>query len=249
MAKPTLHFQRFEFKYFLPRSHARPLVSALRPHMIWDPYGTNGQGWYRVNSLYYDTPGFDCFWDKEAGVADRKKLRLRYYGDTLSPDTEIYAELKRKQNELVIKDRVNLRLGDAGGPRLQKKFLDMHKANRDNEFMQEIAWFTRRNSLRPKIFISYIRYALLSKRNREFRVTVDENIESREQFDFISPPGHAAKIYQDGVVVEVKFNNVLPGWFHPILQKFNLQRLAYSKYGNSIRHLIPVFDDNNYKLV
>ena len=91
MTKPTLHFQRFEFKYFLPRHLAKQLVAALLPHMEWDPYIKQSQGFYRVNSLYFDSPDYACFWDKEAGVADRKKLRLRYYGESLTPETPVFA--------------------------------------------------------------------------------------------------------------------------------------------------------------
>lgn len=249
MAKPTLHFQRFEFKYFLPRSQARPLIAELRPYMIWDPLAASTDGAYRVNSLYFDTPDFDCFWDKEAGVSDRKKLRLRYYGDSLLPESELYVEIKRKKDVLVIKDRVNIRVHEAKGSRLQRKLQELHKANPSAEFNGEVSWFLRRNSLRPKLFISYVRTALLAKRNKEFRVTLDQDIVARQQFALDHNPRRLAGIYPGGVVLEVKYQNVLPAWFHRILQKFELERLAFSKYGNSVRHLIGAFDDNNYKPV
>lgn len=247
MAKPTLHFQRFEFKYFLPRSSARPLIAELRPHMSRDTFAQTPDGSYRVNSLYFDTPDFDCYWDKEAGVADRKKLRLRYYGETLHPESDVFVEIKRKQNELVIKDRLSVRANETAPTVLQRRLQALHQTQPANEFNHELSWFMRRNSLRPKLFISYIRTALLAKRNKEFRVTVDHDIIAREQFALDHHPHRAANIYPGGVVLEVKYQNILPAWFHRILQKFELERLAFSKYGNSVRHLIPAFDDNNYK--
>ena len=220
-------------------------MAALRPHTIRDPFAARPDGSYRVNSLYFDTPDFDCFWDKEAGVADRKKLRLRYYGERLGPDDPVFVEIKRKHYELVVKDRLSIKPADAG--RLSRKFQALRQSGENAEFASEVAWFMSRNSLRPKLFISYRRTALLSKRNKEFRVTIDEDIVAGEQFSLDRSPRRRAKIYPGGVVVEVKYENILPSWFHRILQKFELERLAFSKYGNSVRHLVPAFDDNNYK--
>ena len=247
--KPTLHFQRFEFKYFLPKHRVPQLVAALRQHMIWDPfYDASKKGTYHVNSLYFDTPGYDCFWDKEAGVADRKKLRLRYYGDLENGDSPVYVEIKRKKDALILKDRVGVRASETAGPALQAKLARLRagKANPNAEFTEELAWFLRRNSLRPKLFISYDRTALEAKRNREFRVSIDQNIQAREQFGLVPGKKSMAKIYPHGVVFEIKYQNILPAWFQRVLQKFELQRLAFSKYANAIRHVIPEFDDNNY---
>lgn len=246
--KPTLHFQRFEFKYFLPQFQVPQLVSALLPYMIWDPfYGSSRRGAYRVNSLYFDTPGYDCFWDKEGGVADRKKLRLRYYGGLSGKDSPMFVEIKRKKDALVLKDRIDIAASDARGGALQAKLRELRRANPTAGFTEDLAWFMRRNSLRPKLFISYDRTALEAKRNKEFRVTIDQNIEAHEQFVFGESNKAAKKIYPHGVVFEVKYQNVLPAWFHRLLQKFELQRLAFSKYGNAVRHVIPEFDDNNYQ--
>jgi hypothetical protein len=247
VAKPTLHFQRFEFKYFLPRHQARPLIAALRPYTVRDPFAASPDGSYRVNSLYFDTPDYDTFWDKEAGLADRKKLRLRYYGERLGPEVPVFVEIKRKHFELVIKDRVSVKPDEVRGVRLQREFRELAKNGSNADFAGELSWFMNRNSLRPKIFIAYKRTALLSRRNKEFRVTIDEDIIAREQFSLDRTASRKADIYRGGVVVEVKYENVLPAWFHRILQKFELQRLAFSKYGNSVRHLIPALDDNNYK--
>src|SRR3989344_1768712 len=248
MTKPTLHFQRFEFKYFLPRHLAKQLVAALLPHMEWDPYIKQSQGFYRVNSLYFDSPDYACFWDKEAGVADRKKLRLRYYGESLTPETPVFAEIKRKQDALIIKDRVGLLAKDSSGPALHRKLNQLLYEQKNNEFLRELVWFKNRNALRPKLMIAYDRQALLGKRDKSFRVTIDENIRASLATDLTQKPHFERRIYPNGVVFEVKYYNILPAWFHRVLQTFQLQRLAYSKYSNSLRLVIPEFNDNNYQL-
>lgn len=250
MTKPTLHFQRFEFKYFLPRHRVRALLAAVLPHMEWDPFvKASGKGFYKVNSLYWDTANFDCFWDKEAGVADRKKLRLRYYEDSLRPGSALFAEIKRKKDALIIKDRLSIPLAVSHPLRLPKYLASVSAPSAEDEFRRELRWFLSRNALRPKIFVSYARRALLAKRDKEFRITIDENITARRQRGLLESRGGGLgqKIYPQGAVFEVKYHNVLPAWFHRVLQKFELQRLAFSKYANSVRHLIPLFDDNNYQ--
>ncbi|MDP3993645.1 MAG: polyphosphate polymerase domain-containing protein [bacterium] len=248
MAKPTLHFQRFEFKYFLPKHKVKQLIAALLTHMVWDP-NARETGFYRVNSLYFDSPDYGCFWDKEAGVADRKKMRLRYYGDLLASDTPVFAEIKRKKDALIIKDRVGLLAKDCAGIAFEQKIRELSHSEKDNGFLQELMWFIKRNAMRPKVHVTYNRRALFGKRDKRFRVTIDENIESRLQpFFGESKARLPRRIYPHGVVFEVKYHNVLPSWFHRVLQTFELQRLAYSKYGNSVRMILPQFNDNNYQL-
>ena len=227
---------------------AKQVAAALLPHMEWDPYAKASQGLYRVNSLYFDSPDYGCFWDKEAGVADRKKLRLRYYGDELTPETPVFAEIKRKQDALVIKDRVSLSARECQGPALGRRLMDMARVDKNNEFLQELLWFKLRNALRPTVMIRYNRFALVGRRDKDVRATIDEGINTGLQSRLSDKPRLPRKVYPQGVVFEVKYNNILPAWFHRVLQTFELQRLAYSKYCNALRLTIPEFDDNNYQL-
>ena len=243
--KPNLHFQRFEFKYYLPKTKADKLIPALLPHMKWDPYIVSSpHDYYQVNSLYFDTHGYDCFWDKEAGVADRKKLRYRFYNDPDS-DSPIFLEIKRKKDALVIKDRIDLNGFNFHHKQLDRTLSQLRK-NSGNKFLDELIWFKKRNSLTPKLFVRYKRKALLGKLDPKFRITFDYDIQTQLTDNLKPSPHKWKKVYQDGVVLELKYNNILPSWFHKIIQKFDLERLAYSKYCNSLRHVVSSLDDNNY---
>ncbi len=243
--KPNLHFQRFEFKYYLPKSKADKLIPALLPHMNWDPYIIDSpHDYYEVNSLYFDTPGHGCFWDKEAGVRDRKKLRYRFYND-IKEDSPIFLEIKRKKDALVIKDRINLNGFNLDSRQLDRTLMDI-KRSTHNKFLDELIWFKKRNSLVPKLFVRYKRKALLGKLDERFRITFDYDIQTQLTKNLKPTARKWHKVYQDGVVLELKYNNILPAWFHKIIQKFDLERLAYSKYCNSLRQVIPALDDNNY---
>ena len=127
-------------------------------------------------------------------------------------------------------------------------FFKLHRAQPDNDFLKEIIWFKKKNLLKPKLFISYKRKAFVGKLDKGFRVTFDYDIKTQSQDDFASKQNNLKEIYPEGVVLELKYNNVLPFWFQEIIQKYQLQRLAYSKYCNSLRQVRPWLDDNNYSL-
>ena len=215
--------------------------------MEWDPYVLEtGSDYYQVNSLYFDNENFDCFWDKEAGVSQRKKLRFRYYGASLAEGEEIFMEIKRKNNVLGVKDRLLLPAADARNDLLDKKLLEFYKQDPENDFIHELIWFKKRNCLRPKLFITYKRKALVDRRDKRFRVTFDYDIKAQLSDSILGPRNRMVDVYPQGVVLEVKYNNVLPKWFHEIIQKYQLERIAFSKYCNGLRLAKPQIDDNNY---
>jgi len=242
MPTPNLHFQRFEFKYFLPKNKADKIIPALLNHMRWDPYiSASGHDFYIVNSLYFDNHNFSCFWDKEAGVADRKKLRYRYYNQDKD---NLFVEIKRKKDALVIKDRIKLNNSD--NTSISQALYQFRLTHKDHRFSQEVSWFKTKNCLQPKIFLSYKRKALIGRIDPKFRVTFDYDIKATMSNNLSSNPYFYKNIYPKGTVLELKYNNVLPSWFHRIIQKYQLNRIAFSKYCNSVRVLMPQFDDNNY---
>ena len=175
--KPKLHFQCFEFKYYLPKNKADKLIPALLNHMNWDPYiAASDKDYYQVNSLYFDSPAYGCFWDKEARVRDRKKLRYRFYNDLMAA-SQVFLEIKRKRDALVIKDRINLTISGCNNE-LDKNLYHLKKENPDNKFLAELIWFKRRNSMKPKLFVCYKRKALVDKIDPKLRITFDYDIQS-----------------------------------------------------------------------
>ncbi len=247
MAKLKLHFQRFEIKYYLPKSKADKLIPALLNHLNWDQNVIQtGRDYYNVNSLYFDSPDYGCFWDKEAGVKDRKKLRMRYYQPITSDDAQVFVEIKRKKNALVVKDRIKLEAKDCTSRTFDLTLKNLYHNNSEDDFLKELIWFKNRNALRPVIFITYKRKAFVGKKDKQFRVTFDYDIMTSPAKDLNNISTNFRPVYPGGVVLELKFNNILPAWFHRLIQKYQLNQLAYSKYCNSLRKIIPQLDDNNY---
>lgn len=57
----------------------------------------------KVNSLYFDTPQLEYFHQNQAGDAQRKKVRVRWYGEQKNPTT-LQIEIKSREGELIKKD-------------------------------------------------------------------------------------------------------------------------------------------------
>lgn len=248
--KPTLHFQRFEFKYPLPAATAEKIIPALLKHMDWDPFVIESQDkYYTVSSLYFDTNKYACFWEKEAGVKFRKKLRLRVYDDKIEKDTLVFVEIKRKNDAVSIKDRIILTSGQVEEALMRNnigKYLK-ERSEKEKRVLEEFFWTKNYNCMEPKLMVSYKRKPLIGKYNKGFRVTFDYDLEAYQAKSLDFKKNQIKKILPDKLILEVKYNNVLPYWFLEIIQKYNLERVAFSKYCNSLRTCFPELDDGSQK--
>lgn len=238
-----LHFQRFELKYQIPTNIADLILPTLLNHMDWDPYASGyPNNAYDVHSIYFDSPTFKNHYEKVEGAMYRKKIRVRSYTTDLTEDSPVFVEIKRKYNSIIIKDRVKIAFSDA------KELLDGHAptghfSENDSDFINECRFDIRYHGMRPKMLVSYKRRPLISKRNgNELRVTFDSDISSTActSVDFSST---ATPIFDGMLVMEVKFNNLLPHWLHDIIQQYQLEAWPYSKYSNGVesayKYLLP----------
>jgi len=71
----------------------------------------------------------------------------------------------------IIKDRIKLEASDCCNKNLDIKLNQLFKNNEDNQFLNELIWFKKRNLMKPKLYISYDRSALVSKVDKKFRIT------------------------------------------------------------------------------
>ena len=93
------HF-RHELKYMIPYSEYLALRERLRPVMLTDPH-TGPDGKYRIRSIYFDNVYDKALREKDDGVANREKFRIRYYNDDFS---FITLEKKMKIDTLCLKE-------------------------------------------------------------------------------------------------------------------------------------------------
>ena len=172
----------------------------------------------RINNLYYDDFDFNSLMDNIDGLSERKKYRIRWYGNTFENSIKQF-EVKTK-SEFVNTKKV-IELGDY----TFKDFSDFNSIYdnllkclhlKDRQFFFDF----QKNSL--KIFNSYLRKYYLSK-DRNIRITIDDNLL------FYSPL--TKNIFKEtNVIVEIKYNKDID--FKNVFNQLTLNK--YSKYVKGI---------------
>ena len=214
-------FERVEKKYLLNDDTYQKLMKRLINHLEKDPYFKT-----TICNIYFDDDNFDLIINSLEKPTFKEKVRLRSYNiPTLNDD--VYLELKGKYKGIVFKRRVKIKLIEF------YRYINDNVLPNDNQIMKEIDYRFEHLKLKPKMFLAYDRLSYYDKNNRDFRITFDENIRSRED-DLKLEYGDAGKLYfkDKKHIMEIKTLGSLPLWFTQILTELNIYPVSFSKYGN-----------------
>ena len=178
-----------------------------------------------VNSIYLDDLDLTSVKDNLSGIPDRRKLRLRYYGED-----EYYGlafEIKNKVGRLGYKNICNL-----SDSLIELKEMKYHEVS---EFLHNRLISTKSSNLIkhtsnlifPLLKVTYMReyYETVDS----IRLTVDDNIKYKlpMQFDKVVNP---AKDFYDKKIVEVKFAKKQKDDVANLLRSLRLTPRRHSKY-------------------
>ncbi len=215
---------RHELKYFINPAELEALRARLRGALAMDSHCVNGEP-YVIRSLYFDDIDDSAFYDKQAGVMHRDKYRIRIYRYS---DREIFLERKRKLGDLIQKSSVQItrrlcdQLVDGNPTGLQKA---------QNPLLQDMYVQMRTRLLRPRVIVDYAREAYLHPAE-DVRITFDLSLRtglfSRDLFNPRLPT--VCPHDRNVEILEVKFNNYLPGYVNALLAGVEAERSAVSKY-------------------
>ncbi|MEO0077959.1 MAG: polyphosphate polymerase domain-containing protein [candidate division WOR-3 bacterium] len=238
--KPTpLVSGRLEYKYVVPKSLLPELRAALRPYVCLDGFcAACPAQQYTVRSIYYDNRRLSCYDEKFDGFRLKKKLRIRGYNQP-GPDSTVFLEIKRKQEDFISKSRAPVRWDQieqvfAGYGRATE--LPFAPGSAEAEAAGRFLYNYYRRRMMPLVLVAYEREAFFGRFDPRLRLTFDRNIRSRlyprlaelyvdRDLKFLIP-GH--------FVFEVKFYMTLPQWVRSVVQRFDLQRTAFSKFALGI---------------
>ncbi len=237
--KLGLNFRRFEFKYLMPAKLADIIVASIVHYTNIDPY-IEKEDFYYVNSIYLDSNDFFFYQEKLSGLKNRKKYRLRFYGEEIYPPKQpLFFEIKRRVDAVIIKNRTVVRLKHLRAINLSN-WQDVAQENQKffTEFYHDYRWF----GLKPGLFVRYKRKPFFSKFDRNFRVTFDFDLQAAKVNQLTPGVVHYRNILNKVAVMEVKFNGIIPSWFAEVIRTNNLKRAPFSKYCNSL-NIIYNFDD------
>lgn len=219
-----------ELKFELAPETGAAVRDWARTELVADPHAADAEGdGYSTTSLYFDTEDLDVFFRRNSN--GRAKFRIRRYNN----GPVLFVERKLKRAGRVTKRRTEVSLDEI--PQVL-----------DAETNWQGRWFARRLShrqLKPVCQIEYQRTARMGMSSTgPVRLTIDRHIvaTSISTVAFTSNPG--VEVLPGREVLELKYRVHVPPLFKRLIEKFNLEPRAISKYRMGVAALGLVGDSD-----
>ena len=233
-------FNRREIKYMLTDDDKAALLDIIGDYMDSDPFNKGGKT-YSICNLYLDTDADELIRRSLEKPVFKEKIRLRSYGQVGLQD-KVFLESKKKFNGVVNKRRTNFLLGDVyeyfeKGTIPQKAVsADGKPVKMNRQVMKEIDYIMHFYPLKPRVYISYDRWAFFEKGNSDFRLTIDTNIQTRRTDLRLDSPAYGTQLLQPGQwLMEAKAFKAFPLWFVRFLSSRKIFNTSFSKYGTEYK--------------
>ncbi len=215
---------RHEYKFLISRQAADLLKRRLPYVMQRDPHaGPTGQ--YTIRSLYFDDQRYAAFHEKVSGVDNRTKFRIRCYNYS---DGFFKLEKKEKKGHLTRKTAQTITAADVRSLQHNPR---QRTPDHPEGLTEELRLLCTNRGARPLVLVDYDRTPFVCPRGNT-RITLDENLRTIPYRGDIFAPGHPAVPVMDGdqVILEVKFDDFLPGYLSQCLSDIPKAPMAVSKF-------------------
>ena len=214
---------RNEIKHVITPADALAVRMALSAVAEPDPHA-GPDGIYRVRSLYFDNLYDKALREKIDGLCDREKFRIRFYGDN-TDFIRLEKKVKRggmgyKVSAPVTADEVRRIIdGDTGWMPVSGRGLVI-----------ELYSKMQTQLLRPKTIVDYRRTPFVYGPGN-VRVTIDEDIRMGTNVrDFLIPGAQSMPAGHGEIILEVKWDEFLPGPIRRAVRLDSRRTGAFSKY-------------------
>lgn len=219
-----LLFKRTEKKYLLTKVQYNEIKERLKDFTVEDTYGQ-----YSICNIYYDTDDYSLIRLSLERPVFKEKLRVRSYGIP-SGDQEVFLEIKKKYKGIVYKRRIISTYSQIKD--YFERGVRPNIPEDEERTFAEIDYFCRANQLKPKVFLAYERTALVAKDDKDFRITFDSNIRSRDYNVSFDCGDEGEPLLNEGEwLMELKVNKAIPMWLTGILSELKVYPISFSKYG------------------
>ncbi len=222
---------RVENKYLIYEDEIAYLRARLESIMKKDEHGQNGS--YLVRSVYFDDLNDSAYRQNEAGSDDRSKFRIRTYDNDSS---FILLEEKSKKKGFTHKESAAI------DEKTARSFLKnrgcFNAPMISSDLIKEEAFLFKRlycnmNTvlLHPVVIVEYERTAF-TERSGNVRITFDMNIGASKELDrFFENNIFPVPVLEKGAhILEIKYDEILPGYIKELIDEGILKRTAFSKY-------------------
>ena len=214
---------RNELKHVITPADRAAICANLRAVAKLDPH-VGAKGYYKIRSLYFDSLTDKALREKQDGVNEREKFRIRYYDDNTGL---IKLEKKVKRGGLGYKVSAPLTKEEA------QKIVDgdlgwMPASGRG--VVVELYAKMKCEGLKPKTIVDYERIPFIYAPGN-VRVTMDFNIRTGLNCtDFLNPQCVTVAAGDQNIILEVKWDDYLPGIIRRAVQLDGRRAGAFSKY-------------------
>ena len=210
---------RYERK-FLIDSHSLPQIEAMvrsHPAKFEESYEPRN-----VNSLYLDDINMQNVEDNLAGINNRKKERIRWYGTTFGKIKSPVLEIKIKKGLLGAKEIYPLNTFSLDSNFRKKTIQKLFGNSNIPEYNMHIL-----SLLNPTILDVYTRKYFVSS-DKKFRLTIDFNIEYFKVNQLYNT--FMEKVSSHSVVLEIKYDEQFDNEAEQITNYFQFRVTKSSKY-------------------
>ena len=216
---------RNEIKFVINKDSAEILKRKLALLMDVDSNANSSDNCYFIRSLYFDDIYSSAYYEKIDGVEYRKKYRIRIYNND---SNFIRLECKYKHENKTSKDQILIDKNICD--KIIEGNIDKININENNLLSKFIIDY-KLKCLKPAIIVDYKRLAYTYPVS-DVRVTFDSHIRSgRYNYNLYDDSMNTYKVIDDNeVVLEVKFNEVLPEQIAIVLSTVPMIRQAFSKF-------------------
>ena len=180
---------------------------------------------YQITSVYFDDYWDSCLQDAIDGVENRCKYRIRIYDDDFN---NIKLEIKYKKRSRIDKLSQNITL-EQMKTLLAGKCVEREVETDDCLGRMNLA--IKMKKLEPAVIVEYDRTAFVYDPGN-VRITLDRNLRySTNIEDFVTGKKESYRVVpEENRIIEVKYDELLPGVIARILENGNMQQTSFSKY-------------------
>lgn len=215
---------RHELKYLIKCSDCDLLKLRLKYIMQLDPHA--GEEGYMIRSIYFDDYWNSAYNDKEAGILERSKWRIRIYN---CQDSSIKLERKKKFGRYIFKESASL-TRDEVQRLIEGDYLFLLK--KDNNLLREFYVECITKLMKPRVIVDYDRLPFILPEGT-VRVTFDSDVRaavlSDDIFDEDLPTLSCMETGK--CIMEVKFTEFMPRMVKDIIPAGAVDLTAFSKFG------------------
>ena len=244
--------ERLEAKFTIPFSMIDDIAAFISPYCSLDKYSEKSPDrFYRINSLYFDTPQFHFLEQRMRKAERRFNMRIRSYGD--HPVLPYFFEIKHRRGDVIKKYRAKTDDADLQGQLeapTRRRYEDEDEKNFEKRDL--FARTAHRYNARPVVLAQYKRKAYYSEYDDYARVTFDIGLRYLPQNEYcVLPregdmtPCDVQTCFDAGccTILELKcYTAYVPLWMVDLVKVFNLKRRSFSKYANCVIPAYTRFD-------